>query len=254
MLLAFDIGNTNLTFGAFEGDRLLFVSRMATDASRMKDQYAAEMREILRLHGVDPKQADGAAVCSVVPPLTPVLTAGLRDYLDLEPLVVGPGIKTGLNIAIENPAHTGADLVATAVGALGEFEPPLIVFDLGTATKATVVTEGGRFIGGIIAPGVGISLDALSTRTAQLPHIELQRPEKVIGSNTVDCMRSGVIYGTAAMMDGLIERMEEELGYPCTVAVTGGLSETISQCCRHRLHLRPNLLLDGLRLLYRKNA
>jgi len=252
MLLMFDIGNSNITIGAYEGDNLLFVSRIKTDPSRMTDQYFAEIREILKLHEVT-LQADGAVISSVVPQLTSTFADGIRKYHNVEPMVVGAGIKTGLDIKIENPAQTGADMVATAVGALTEFKPPFIVFDLGTATKATVVLPGNRFIGGMIAPGMQISLEALSSRTAQLPHIDLKKPKKVIGDNTIDAMRSGVIFGTAAMVDGMIDRMEEELGQKCTVVVTGGLSDTISGCCRHELYLRPNLILQGLLSIYNIN-
>ena len=253
MLLLFDIGNTNITIGAYEGEDLLFVSRLQTDTRRMTDQYFAEIREILKLHEVN-LQAGGAVIGSVVPQLTSAFAEGIRKYHGAEPLVVGAGLKTGLDIKIENPAQTGADLVAGAVGALTECKPPLIVFDLGTATKASVVLPGNRFIGGIIAPGIQISLEALSSRTAQLPHIDLKIPKKVIGDNTVDCMRSGVIYGTAAMVDGMIDRIEEELGRKCTVFLTGGLSDAISGCCRHELHLRPNLILQGLLAIYHLNT
>ncbi|HNX13525.1 MAG TPA: type III pantothenate kinase [Oscillospiraceae bacterium] len=253
MLLMFDIGNSNITIGAYEGDNLLFVSRLQTDTRRMTDQYFAEIREILKLHEVT-LQADGAVISSVVPQLTSVFADGIRKYHGVEPMVIGAGLKTGLDIKIENPAQMGADMVASAVGALTEFKPPIIIFDLGTATKATVVLSGNRFIGGMIAPGVQISLDALSSRTAQLPHIDLKKPKKVIGDNTIDCMRSGMIFGTAAMMDGMIDRMEEELGQKCTVVVTGGLSDTISGCCRHALSLRPNLILQGLLTIYNINT
>ncbi len=253
MLLMFDIGNSNITIGAYEGEDLLFVSRLQTDTRRMTDQYFAEIREILKLHEVA-MHADGAVISSVVPQLTSTFADGIRKYHNVEPMVIGAGIKTGLDIKIENPAQTGADMVATAVGALAEFKSPIIIFDLGTATKATVVMPGNRFIGGMIAPGVQISLEALSSHTAQLPHIDLKKPKKVIGDNTIDAMRSGVIFGTAAMVDGMIDRMEEELSQKCTVVVTGGLSDTISGCCRHELHLRPNLILQGLLAIYNLNS
>lgn len=252
MLIVFDIGNSNITFGAYEGRKLHFVSRIKTDPAKMTDQYAAEIRAIVRLHDVA-VEASGAVVCSVVPALTKMIAGAVKLCFGIQPLIVGAGIKTGLDIKIDNPAAVGADLVATAVGALEEFAPPLIIYDLGTATKATVLTEGNRFIGGMIAPGMGISMEALAAKTAQLPHIGLQKPDKVIGNNTVDCMRSGAIYGTAAMLDGMAERIEEELGYSCNIVVTGGLAEEVAGCCNRDVHLRPNLLLEGLRAIYEKN-
>lgn len=253
VLAVADIGNTNITLGIYEDGTLTLVSRICTDPNKMSDQYAAEIHGILELHGKEPR-ADGAVICSVVPKLTRPLVKAMKLCFGADPIVVGPGVKNGLDIKTENPTHTGADLVASAVGALAEFETPLIVFDLGTATKATVLTEGSKFSGGVILPGVGIAQDALAERTAQLPHIGIHRPDRVIGTGTVECMQSGAVYGTAAMMDGLAERIEEELGQKCTIVATGGLSEEIVPCCRREMIHRPNLILDGLKAIYEKNA
>lgn len=252
MIIVFDIGNTNITFGAFEGKELLFTSRMKTEPGRMEDQYAVEIKHILSLYGVG-REYEGGVICSVVPALTDVLSRAVKQSFGITPLVVGPGIRTGLNIRIDNPTQLGADFVASAVAVQAETDQPAIIFDLGTATKASVLDRSGNLVGGLIMPGVGISLDALSSRTAQLPHIDLKKPATVIGTNTVDCMRSGVVNGTAAMVDGLTEMIEAELGYPCRLYLTGGLSEMIASCCKREYLHRPNLILDGLRVLYEKN-
>lgn len=252
MIIVFDIGNTNITFGAFDGRKLLFTSRMKTEAGRMEDQYAVEIKHILSLYGVG-RDYEGGVICSVVPALTDVLSKAVRQSFGIVPLIVGPGIKTGLDIKIDNPTQLGADFVASAVAALDEAAEPAIIFDLGTATKASVINKNCSLVGGLIMPGVGISLDALSSRTAQLPHINLQKPPFVVGTNTIDCMRSGVVNGTAAMVDGLTDMIEAELGYSCRLYLTGGLSDLISSCCRRTYLHRPNLILEGLRVLYEKN-
>lgn len=252
MIIVVDIGNTEITFGAFDGSGLLFRSRIETQIGRTKDQYAVEIRQILSLHGID-RPCEGGAICSVVPPLTKVIEQAVESACGVTPLIVGPGIRTGLNIRIDNPAQLGADFVATSVAALADARQPAIIFDLGTATKAGILDRGGDFIGAVIMPGLKISLEALSNRTAQLPHIDLQRPEHVVGTNTLDCMRSGAVNGTAAMVDGLTDRIQEELGYSCRLYLTGGLSEMIAPCCRHPYQCRPHLILEGLRVLYERN-
>ena len=170
-----------------------------------------------------------------------------------QPMVVGPGIKTGLNIQMDAPAQVGSDRIVIAVAALAEYEPPLTLLDLGTATTIEVVDRGNTYVGGCIIPGVRVSLEALTSRTAQLPGIRLDRPKKVIGKNTVDCMRSGIMYGTAAMLDGMLDRVEEELGYSTTVVATGGMAQFIAPLCRREMTLEKDLLLKGLNILYKKN-
>ena len=254
MLLAMDIGNTNITIGCYEGENLRFISRMATDRSRMEDQYAIELRDILDINGISAKEIDGSIISSVVPPLTGYIRNAIRKITATNPLTIGPGMKTGLNIRIDDPATLGADLVAGCVAALERYPCPAIVIDLGTATTIAVMDSQKVMVGGSILPGVRISLEALSTRTAQLPHISLEAPKKVIGKNTIDCMTSGSVFGTAAMIDGMCERIEEELGEACTVIATGGLAGVTVPFCRHTVIVDENLLLDGLRILYERNA
>lgn len=254
MILALDIGNTNITIGVYDGNELKFVSRMATDRSRMEDQYAIELRDILDIYGVSISDIEGSIISSVVPPLTKAISRAIRRLTRSEPLNVGPGIKTGINIRINNPATLGADFVAGCVAVIEHHACPAIIFDLGTATTIAVLDKDGSMLGGCIMPGMGISLDALTSRTAQLPSISLEAPKKVIGTNTVDCMRSGLLYGTASMMDGMCDRIEEELGEPCTIVATGGLARDVIGLCKRKIIFSDNLLLEGLRLLYERNT
>jgi len=254
MLLAVDIGNSNLTVGAFEEGRLVFVSRLATDRYRTGDQYALELKSICEMHRTVPGGFDAVMIGSVVPELTPVLSAAAHTLTDCQPMILGPGLKTGLNILTDNPAQVGSDLIAAAVACAALYPLPCLAADLGTATKISVIDKKGAFCGCSIAPGVAISLDALAARTSQLPTISLQAPAKAAGKNTVDAMRSGVIFGTAAMLDGLCERMEAELGEgPCFTVATGGLAEHIIPCCKREIVFNGELVLEGLRLIFEKN-
>ena len=253
MLLALDVGNTNITIGCYEGEKIQFISRMATDPARMEDQYAIEIRDILDINGISANEIDGSIISSVVPPLTSAIKHAIQKITNTTPLNIGPGMKTGLNIRLDNPAQTGADLVAGCVAALERYPCPIIIFDLGTATTISVMDAQKTMIGGCILPGVRISLEALSTRTAQLPHVSLETPAQVIGKNTIDCMTSGSVFGTAAMMDGMCDRIEAELGMACTVIATGGLAKVIVPHCRRKVRLDEHLLLDGLRILYERN-
>ena len=253
MLLALDIGNTNITIGCYEGRELKFISRMSSDKLRMEDQYAVELRDILDINGVCVRDIDGSIISSVVPPLTTYIKRAVKKITGTSPLQVGPGIKTGLNIRIDNPATLGADFVAGCVASLDRYPCPSIIFDMGTATTIAVIDAGRNLIGGCIMPGVRISLEALCARTAQLPQISLDAPDHVIGANTPDCMNAGSVYGTAAMIDGMCDRIEEEIGQPCTIIATGGLAKDIVPYCRRNVILDENLLLDGLRMLYERN-
>lgn len=253
MLLTIDIGNTNITLGAYEGEKLQMLARMATDNRRTEDQYAVELRDILDINGVQAAAIDGAIISSVVPHVGAVMRQAAAKLCGVAPLVLGPGVKTGLNIKIDNPAQLGADLAAGAVAALAICPPPCIIVDLGTATTISVLDKEGAFLGGAIAAGIGITLDALSSRTAQLPAIHIEAPKKVIGSNTVDCMKSGLVLGAAAMVDGMIDRIDEELGEEASVIATGGLAREVVAVCRRQIRLEENLLLEGLRLIYEKN-
>ena len=253
MLLTIDIGNTNISIGAFKNDELIFVSRLATDRSRTEDQYAIELKSILKLYSIKSKDFCACAISSVVPELTKVIAEAAQKITDVKPVVVGPGVKTGINILADDPTQAGADLVVAAVAAANLYPQPCFIIDLGTATKIIVV-DNNSFCGCCIAPGVGISLEALSSRTSLLPSISLKAPKKSIGTNTVDCMQSGVVFGTAAMLDGLCYRMERELGKEVkSFVATGGLSKEIIKSCEHNIVHDSELLLKGLKIIYEKN-
>ena len=253
MILAIDIGNSNVVIGGFENDRIEFTARVATDARRTEEQYAVEIHQILHLYGYSAGEMEGSIISSVVPPLTSVMKTALRTITGKKPLVVGPGLKTGLNIKLDNPASLGADRVADTVAAIHEYPLPLLVVDMGTATTMSVINEREEFIGGAIMPGLRLSLEALSSRASLLPHIDLIPPKNVIGRNTIDCMRSGIMYGNAAMLDGLIDRMEEEIGEKATIIATGGLARLVTPLCHHSIDFEEDLLLKGLLILYEKN-
>lgn len=253
MLLAIDIGNTNVTLGAYSDDVLSFTARLATDTRRTSDQYAVDIKEILSLHNLEFESIEDCIISSVVPTVTVAVNEAISKLCHIVPLTLGPGVKTGLNIKIDNPAQLGADLVAGAVGAIAEYTLPCIIIDMGTATTVSVVDKNGSFIGGAIAAGVRLTLKALSENTAQLPSIHINAPENVIGTNTVDSMKSGLVYGTAGMLDGLINRIEYELSSSATIVATGGLSKEIIPFCNHNIIYNENLLLDGLKEIYNKN-
>lgn len=253
MILALDIGNTNITIGVYRDRQLLFVSRMATDSSRMEDQYAIELRDILDIYGISLKEIEGAAISSVVPPVTTFIMRAIKRLTGAEPVCVGPNTKTAIHVNVQRPELVGADLLVGCVAAAEMFHGPTIILDMGTATTLVMLDREKNMLGGCIIPGVAISMNALTRRTAQLPSISLEAPEHVISDNTVDCMRSGIIYGTACMIDGLVERMEEEIGEKCHVVATGGLCREIIQHCNHSIHFCDTLLLDGLLKIYEDN-
>ncbi|MEG2597148.1 MAG: type III pantothenate kinase, partial [Oscillospiraceae bacterium] len=231
-------------------EKIYFVGRMATDRSKTEDEYAIGFKNIIELNGFDPQSIEGSILSSVVPPLGNVLKEAIQKTTGTTPLIVGPGVKTGLNIKIDNPAQLGSDLVVNAVAAIREYEKPLIIFDMGTATTLSVINSAGSYLGGMIVPGVKVSQETLTARTSQLPSISLEPPQKVIGTNTIDCMKSGAIYGNAAMLDGMIERVEEELGEIATVVATGGLSKCIVPYCNKKIICDNDLLLKGLWFIY----
>lgn len=253
MLLTLDMGNTNITIGVYQGTDLLFESRIATDRSKMEDQYAVELLNIFQLYGVDFGSFEGAIISSVVPPLDTAIRGAVRKVAGVLPMMVGPGTKTGMNIRIDNPAQLGADLLVGAVAAVAKYGAPCMIWDLGTATKVSVVDRSGAFRGGAIMPGVGSSLDSLINKASLLPRIRLDAPEKVVGSNTIDCMQSGVVFGTASMVEGMSARIQEELGYSLRVIGTGGLGHQVFPQCRMEIIEDGTLLLEGLRLIYEKN-
>ena len=256
MILAIDVGNTNTVIGGFdEKDKLAFESRISTDQFRMEDQYAVMLSEILNLYGHKPDEVTGAVMSSVVPPTTLQIKRAVEKVCGCRALTVGPGLKTGLNIKIDEPSSLGADMAAVAVGAKEHYPLPAIVVDLGTATKILAVDKSGAFIGGIIAPGIKISVEALASRTASLPLISIagEPVKRVIGANTIDCMRSGLLNGTAFMIGGMIESFEREMGEKCTVVATGGFSSAIAPLCKRKLILDSSLILTGLLDIYKKN-
>lgn len=254
MFLAIDIGNTNITMGAYDGDKLVFVSRLATDRLKTPDQYAIEFKQIFALHNAPSQGFSGAALSSVVPELSSTMCEAIEKITGHRPMVLGPGIKTGMNILIDNPAQLGADLLAGCIGAANLYPLPCLVIDLGTASKISVIDKNGAFRGCTIAPGIGISLDALSQRTSQLPSISLKTPDHAIGTNTLDSMQSGTVFGFAAMIDGLCEKLETELnqGKMSSVA-TGGLAKDLIKSCKRKIAFNGELVLYGLKVLYDKN-
>lgn len=253
MILAIDIGNTNIVVGCIRDDEILFTERMSTDSNKTVLEYAVSIKTLLELYSISPKDLTGSIISSVVPPVTNTIKEALSKITHHHVMVVGPGIKTGMNILMDNPAATGSDLIVDAVAAIAEYPVPLIIFDFGTATTASVVDKKKNYIGGMILPGLRISLDALTNRTSQLPRISLKAPKKVIGTNTIDCMTSGILYGNASMLDGIVEHIEEELGEKATVIATGGLANLIVPLCKKEIILDDNLLLRGLNLIYKKN-
>lgn len=253
MLLAIDIGNTNLVIGCIKDDGILFKARIATDRLRTSDQYGVEIKNMLEAYGARIQDVEDCIISSVVPPVFNSVKTGVMKIIGKEPMVVGPGLKTGLNIHVDVPSQVGSDRIVIAVAALAEYKAPLILMDLGTATTIDVVEPDNLYVGGVIFPGVKVSLDALTSRAAQLPAISLDRPKQVIGKNTIDCMRSGMMFGTAAMIDGLIERMEEELGHSSTIIATGGMAQFVTPLCRRKIILEKDLLLKGLNIIYKKN-
>lgn len=254
MILAVDIGNSNLVIGGIDGDKILFEARLRTDATKTSDEYCIDLKMILEVYDVRESDIEGSIIASVVPQVLNSVKTALKKLTGKTSLVVGPGLKTGLNIKIENPAQTGADLVVGSVAALREHKPPMIIIDMGTATTMMVLDETGAFIGGSISPGVKISMDALTDRTALLPGLQLDQPKRAIGRNTIDCMRSGIMLGSACMLDGMVERMEAELGQKTTVVVTGGIAKFVIPMCKTPMIYDKDLLLKGLAHLYRENA
>jgi len=255
MILAIDIGNTNIVVGCFDKDHVLFVERVSTENTKTELEYAISLKNVLEIYGIHPKEVEGGIISSVVPPLTNVLKASAEKIINGRVLVVGPGIKTGLNLLMDNPASVGSDLVVDAVAAIHEYPVPLIFVDMGTATTISVVDEEKRYRGGMILPGIRVSMDSLTSKTAQLPHISMEPPKKLIGRNTIDCMKSGMIYGNASCIDGMIRRIKKELKREdITVIATGGLSKVIIPYCEEKIIYDDELLLKGLRLIYEKNC
>ncbi len=254
MVLTVDIGNTNITLGGFDGDNLKFVARLATVSTKTSDEYAVLLQNVLFIHNVDKHEIKGAIISSVVPPLNAAMNRAVESVYGIKPLNVGPGIKTGINIHCDTPSSVGADLICGCVAAHHLYGSPSLIVDMGTATKMMVVNSKGAFIGVSIIPGVRMGMQALAMGTAQLPQVSLDAPNTVVGKNTVDCVKSGVIYGNAALVDGMIDRIYDEVGECLPVYATGGLSSIIIPHCKHKITLDEQLVLKGLNILYKKNS
>ena len=253
MLLAIDVGNSNIVLGGVKGDEIAFEARLRTDATKTSDEYCIDLKMILEVYNLKASDIEGSIIASVVPQVLNAMQTAIRKLTGKLPLVVDTNLKTGLELAIDNPAQAGADLVVGCVAALREYPAPMIIIDMGTATTMFVVDKEGAMIGGAISPGVKISMDALTGRTALLPGLQLDQPKKAIGTNTIDCMRSGLMLASACMIDGMIDRMEEELGYKTTIIATGGIAKFVLPLCHHEIVYDKDLLVKGLATLYREN-
>lgn len=253
MILAIDVGNTNIVLGGIDNEKIYFTVRLSTDRFKSSDEYAVLIKNLMELNGYDPADIEGSIVSTVVPALAATLRTALEKITGHSCMVVGSGLKTGLNILIDNPAQLGSDLVVDAVAAIAEYPTPIMVFDLGTANTLSVIDKKGNYLGGMIMPGVVVGVEAISNRASQLPHISLEAPKRLVGTNTIDCMKSGAIYGNAAMLDGIVERVADELGEMPTVIATGGLARVIVPHCREKIICDDNLMIKGLLIVYNKN-
>jgi type III pantothenate kinase len=253
MLLAVDIGNTNIKYGIFDEDELIRTLTISCDKAKTADEYGIELYSLIRVMGVHRTDFDGCIISSVVPIVTARIDEAVRALLHIEPLVVGPGIKTGLNIRIEDPSQLGADLVTACVAANAEYPAPCIVISMGTATVMCVIARDRAMIGGPIAPGVMISLNALTGNAALLVSVALEAPKSVIGKNTDRSIRAGVVWGTVCMIDGMIDRIEKELGERCHIVATGGMAKAIIPHCTHEIAIKDDLIMRGLKMIYQRN-
>lgn len=253
MVLCIDIGNTNIEVGGVSLGGICFQERISTEIDRTELEYAILLNSALRIHAIDRDEIEGSIISSVVPPLVHIMKDAVRKLLGITPMVVGAGIRTGLDIKIDNPKALGADIVVDSVAARDKFGSPVIVIDMGTATTITIINNKGIYIGGVIIPGVRTSLEALVSDTSQLPRVSLSAPKRCICTNTVDCMKSGIINGQAAMIDGMIERFESELGYTTIHVATGGLARVIIPKCHNKYIIDNDLMLEGLKIIYDKN-
>lgn len=254
MLLAVDIGNTNIVFGcADDEDNIVLFERISTNHNATSAEYAVLIKTLLEMNGYSAEEISDAVMSSVVPSVTNTVKEAIKKLFHTDVMVAGPGVKTGLNILIDNPAQLGSDQAVDAVAAIRDYPVPLIVIDMGTATTVSVIDKNKCYLGGLIMTGMGVAADALIARTAQLPKINFEAPARIIGTNTIDCLKSGMLYSNACALDGIVGRIEEELGESCTVVATGGLSELVIPLCKRDIILDSSLLIKGLTIIYRKN-
>ena len=253
MILAIDMGNSNIVIGCIDDEKSYFEERLSTDKSKTALEYAIGFHTVLELYNIDVSRIEGAIISSVVPPLTNVVKSAVEKIIGKTPLVVGPGIKTGLNLQMDNPRSVGSDLIVDAVAGITEYGAPLILIDMGTATTMSVVDKDNNYVGGVIMTGLRLAMESLSSRASQLFNVSLEVPKNVIGKNTTDCMKSGIVLGNAACIDGISDRLEEELGYSTTVVATGGLAHVVIPLCKHDIIVDDALLLKGLKIIYDKN-
>jgi type III pantothenate kinase len=254
MLLVVDLGNTNVVLGLYEGEKLVQTFRVATVRSRTEDEYAVLLQQLFSLRQLSSKSVTGSIIASVVPQLTDVMVSAIRQAVGREPLIVGPGVKTGISVLYDNPQDVGADRIVDAVAAYARYQMGVIVVDFGTATTFNCVSPKGEYLGGVIVPGVKVSLEGLIQSAAKLRPVELTAPPHVLGRNTTHAIQSGAIHGYAAMVDGVVDRLLAELGYPCRIIATGGLASLIGQHAKRIDELDPHLTLEGLRILYERNS
>lgn len=253
MILAIDIGNTNIVIGCINGKETVFVERLSTVRTKTELEYAIDIKNVLDIYHIKSNEIQGGIISSVVPQITTVVKIAMEKIIRKNVLVVGAGLKTGLNIRIDNPVQLGSDLVVDAVAGIAEYPVPLLIFDLGTANTVCVIDKNKNYIGGMIYPGIGVSLDSLTVHASQLGGISIEPPAHIVGKNTVECMKSGVIYSSAAAIDGIIDRLKDELGEEVTVVATGGLAKKVVPFCRRKVILDDDLLLKGLAIIYAKN-
>ena len=254
MILTINIENTNTIIGCSENSEFIFVESISTNTSRTELEYAISLKNIFELHKLEISKVEGAIISSVVPPVTSIVKGAVKRILGKEAIVIGPGVKTGLNIMTDNPAQLGSDLVANAVAGIAKYEAPMMIVSMGTATTISVINEKKQYVGGMIIPGIQVSSESLTRETAQLPKLGLEKPKRAIGTNTIECMKSGLIYGNAACIDGSIARIEKELGFSvATIVATGEYIRHILPHCERKMCLDETLLLEGLKLIYEKN-
>jgi len=253
LLLVIDVGNTNIVIGLYSGDDLVENWRVATKKERTTDEYGILIKELLGFSTIDAEKIDDIIMSSVVPPLESTLCETGEKYFGIKPMMVGPGLKSGIPILYENPREVGADRIVNSVAALKKYGAPLIVVDFGTATTFDLITEKGEYGGGVIAPGIGISVDALFQRASKLPRVDFVRPEKVIGRNTVNSIQSGIVFGYVGLVDGIVDRMKKEAGVNAKVIATGGLAGLIARESVSIDEVSENLTLEGLKIIYEAN-